>query len=151
MRGSPRLARAATSAFGVVVASAVQRITGEIRKLPASDLAVVRGLWSQPKNFTSLRQYIGALPVSAAQAAAVRSLGDLQLVVLSGDHHGSRYADWQRDLAQLSSRGRQLVASGSGHWVHLDRPELVIRAIREVVVAARSALELQSHGDKVFG
>jgi pimeloyl-ACP methyl ester carboxylesterase len=135
--GSPRLARTATSAFGVGVASAAQRIAGEIRKLPASDLAAVRGLWSQPKNFTSLRQYIDALPVSAVQAGAVTSLGNLPLVVLSGDHHASPYADWQRDLAQLSSRGRQLVASGCGHWIHLDRPELVIQAVWEVVVAAR--------------
>jgi pimeloyl-ACP methyl ester carboxylesterase len=150
-RGSPRLARAATSAFGFSVASAAQRITGEIRKLPASDLAAVRGLWSQPKNFMSLRQYIDALPVSAAQAGAVTSLGDLPLVVLSGDHHASNYADWQRDLPQLSSRGRQLVASGCGHWIHLERPELVIQAIREVVGAARSDSEPEPHINKKFG
>jgi pimeloyl-ACP methyl ester carboxylesterase len=61
-RGSPRLARTATRAFAVGVASAAQRITGEIRKLRASDLAAVLVLWSQPKNFVSLRQYIDALP-----------------------------------------------------------------------------------------
>jgi pimeloyl-ACP methyl ester carboxylesterase len=150
-RGSPRLARAATSAFGVGVASSAQRITGEIRKLSASDLAAVRALWSQPKNFMSLRQYVEALPVSAAQAGAVTSLGDLPLVVLSGDYHASPYADWQRDLARLSSRGRQLVASGCGHWIHLDRPEFVIQAIREVVGASRSDSELEPHRNKKFG
>ena len=133
------------------MASAAQRIAGEIRKLPASDLAVVRGLWSQPKNFMSLRQYIDALPVSAAQAGTVTSLGDLPLVVLSGDHHASNYADWQRDLAQLSSRGRQLVASGCGHWIHLHRPDLVTGAIREVVFAARSDSELEPDTNKKFG
>jgi pimeloyl-ACP methyl ester carboxylesterase len=30
------------------------------------------------------------------------------------------------------------VASDSGHWIHLDHPELVTRAIREVVAAACS-------------
>jgi len=143
-RGSPRLAWAATNAFGVGVASEVQRIAGEIRKLPAAILPIVRGLWSQPKNFTSLGQYVAALPLSAVQAAAVSSLGDLPLVVLSGDHHAAPYTDWQRDLARLSSRGRQLVASDSGHWIHLDRPELVTRAIREVVAAARSTPQLKS-------
>lgn len=138
-RGSPGLAQAATSAFGVDVASAAQRIAGEIRKLPAPILPIVRGLWSQPKNFTSLGQYVAALPVSAKQAAAVSSLGDLPLVALSGNHHVPPYSDWQRELAQLSTRGRQLVASDSGHWIHLDNPELVTRAIREVVAAARSA------------
>jgi pimeloyl-ACP methyl ester carboxylesterase len=143
-RGSPGLAWAATRTFGAGVSSAVQRIAGEIRKLPAPILPVVRGLWSQPKNFLSLGQHVAALPVSAAQAAAANSLGDLPLVVVSGDHHPAPYADWQRDLAQLSSRGAQLVAGDSGHWIHLDRPELVTQVIREVVSAARSTPQTES-------
>src|SRR5216683_4570774 len=137
-RGSPRLGWAAVSTFGVDTAAAAQRIAGEIRKLPAPILPIVREFWSQPKNFMSLGQHVAALPDSAAQAAAVSLLGDLPLIVLSGDHHAAPYTDWQRDLAQLSSRGRHLVASGSGHWIHLDHPELVSMAIREVVAAARS-------------
>ncbi len=143
-RGSPKLRWAAASAFGVGAASALQRIAGEIRKLPAPILPIVRALWSQPKNFVSLGQHVAAWPLSAAQAAAVSSLGDLPLVVLSGDHHAAPYIDWQRDLAQLSSRGRQLVASDSGHWIHLDRPELVTRTVREVVAAARSTPQMES-------
>src|SRR5713226_7768605 len=144
-RGSPRLGRAAASAFGVGTAAAVQRIAGEIRKLPAPILPIVRELWSQPKNFISLGQHVAALPVSAAQAAAVSSLGDLPLVVLSADHRTTApYAEWQRDLAQLSSHGRHLVASDSGHWIHLDHPELVTKAIREVVTAARFAAQMQA-------
>ena len=137
-RGSPRLAWAAVSAFGVETAAAAQRIAGEIRKLPAPILPIVRAFWSQPKNFISLGQHVAALPVSAAQAAAVGSLRDLPLVVLSGEHHVAPYTDWQRDLAQLSSRGRHVMASDSEHWIHLDHPELVTGAIREVVAAACS-------------
>jgi len=143
-RGSPRLGWAAASAFGVGTAAAVQRIAGEIRKLPAPILPIVRALWSQPKNFMSLGQHVAALPVSAAQAAAVNSLGDLPLVALSGDHHAAPYIDWQCDLAQLSSCGRHVVASDSGHWIHLDHPELVTKAIREVVTAARSGARMQA-------
>src|SRR5437879_304557 len=108
--GSAGLGWAAASAFGVGTAAAVQRIAGEIRKLPAPILPIVRELWSQPKNFISLGQHVAALPVSAAEAAAVISLGDLPLVVLSGNHHAAPYTDWQRDLAELSSRGRHLGA-----------------------------------------
>jgi len=142
-QGAPRLARAAASAFGAGVSSAVERIAGEIRKLPAPILPVVQAFWSQPKNFISLGEHVAALPVSAAQAAEVKSLGDLPLVVLSGDHHAAPYADWQRDLARLSSRGVQLVAGECGHWIHLDHPELVTRAIREVVAAARSSAGME--------
>jgi pimeloyl-ACP methyl ester carboxylesterase len=137
-RGSPRLGWAAVSAFGFDTAAAAQRIVGEIRKLPAPILPVVRALWSQPKNFISLGQHVVALPVSAAQAAAVSSLRDLPLVVLSGEHHAAPYIHWQRELAQLSSRGRHVVAIDSGHWIHLDHPEVVTRAIGEVVAAACS-------------
>ncbi len=143
-QGSPRLGWAAASAFGVGTAAAVQRIAGEIRKLPAPILPIVRALWSQPKNFMSLGQHVAALPVSAAQAAAMSSLVDVPLVVLSGDHHAAPCADWQRELAQLSSRGLHLVASDSGHWIHLDHPELVTGAIREVVTAARSAAQMET-------
>ena len=143
-QGSPGMARTAASAFGASVSLAVQRIAGEIRKLPAPIFPVIRGFWSHPKNFISLGQHVAALPISAAQAAAVNSLGDLPLVVLSGDHHAAPYADWQRDLAQLSARGVQIVAGESGHWIHLDRPELVTRVIREVVSAARSTLRIES-------
>ena len=142
-QGSPGLAWAAASAFGAGTVTAVQRIAGEIRKLPPPILPVVRAFWSQPKSFLALGQHVAALPVSAAQAAAVNSLGDLPLVVLSGDYHAAPYTDWQRNLAQLSSRGRQLVASDSGHWIHLDRPELVTRAIREVVTAARTTPQME--------
>src|SRR5467141_3413913 len=142
-RGSPRLGWAAASAFGVGMAVAVQRIAGEVRKLPAPILPIVRELWSQPKNFMSLGQHVAALPASAAQAAAVSSLGDLPLIVLSGDHHAAPYTDWQRDLAQLSSSGRHLIAGDSGHWIHLDHPELVTGAIREVVTDARSAAQME--------
>ena len=137
-RGSPGLAWTAAGAFGTDVTSAVQRIVGEVHKLPAATLPIVRGLWSQPRNFLSLGQYVTALPASAAQAAMVRSLGELPLFVLSGEHHAAPYARWQRDLARLSSRGQQRVAQNSGHWIHLDHPALVTEAIREVVTAARS-------------
>lgn len=142
-QGSPRIAWSAANAFGARVSTTVQRIAGEIRKLPEPLLPVVQGFWSQPKSFVSLGQHVAALPVSAAQAAAVNSLGDLPVVVLSGDHHPEPYANWQRDLAQLSSRGVQMVAGECGHWIHLDRPELVTQVIHEVVVAARSSMALE--------
>src|SRR5712691_2718771 len=146
-RGSPRMGEAAASVFGAEVAAAVRRIAGEIRKLPTPILPVLRELWSQPKNFLSLGQHVAALPVSAVQAATMSSLGDLPLVVLSGNHHAAQYINWQRDLARLSSCGRHLVASDSGHWIHLDHPELVTQAFLEVVTAARSKALMEASAE----
>jgi pimeloyl-ACP methyl ester carboxylesterase len=38
-----------------------------------------------------------------------------------------------RQLARLSSRGRHVMAARSGHWIHLDRPDLVIDVVHDVV------------------
>lgn len=85
----------------------------------------------------------------------VTSLGDLPLIVLSHavppppfppalgvtpeDHE--RYEEvWQElqeEIAGLSTRGERRIAEGAGHMIHHDRPDLVVRAIRDVVEAAR--------------
>jgi pimeloyl-ACP methyl ester carboxylesterase len=44
----------------------------------------------------------------------------------------------QRELTGRSSQGRLVVAGKSGHYVQAEEPAVVIQAIREVVLAARS-------------
>jgi pimeloyl-ACP methyl ester carboxylesterase len=44
--------------------------------------------------------------------------------------------DWQalqRDLAGLSSDSVHIIATRSGHYIHLERPDLVIAAIKQVL------------------
>jgi pimeloyl-ACP methyl ester carboxylesterase len=66
------------------------------------------------------------------------ALGNLPLIVL-----GRTQTDMltrQRHLAELkglSSAGKLIIAKESGHEIHLYQPELVVNAIREVVIAAR--------------
>jgi pimeloyl-ACP methyl ester carboxylesterase len=47
---------------------------------------------------------------------------------------------WQKmqvELARLSPSGKLLIAEKSGHKIHVEQPELVVEAIRQVVEAAR--------------
>jgi pimeloyl-ACP methyl ester carboxylesterase len=106
-------------------------------------------------NFHSAREGVAelkAFPESAAQTAATGSLGDLPLLVLSHDP-GTAQPDlpedlvkptndaWQQmqtELAQLSTRGTQVIAKNSGHYVQLDRPDVVIDGVRNVVGQVRS-------------
>jgi hypothetical protein len=39
--------------------------------------------------------------------------------------------------SQLSPRGRLIVARKSGHYIHIDQPKLVFRAIVKVVALSR--------------
>ncbi len=72
-------------------------------------------------------------------SASQRSFGDLPLVVLT---HGLPLPDpqaeqaWQalqKDLATNSSNSTHRIATGSGHHIHLEQPDLVTTAIRQVL------------------
>lgn len=78
------------------------------------------------------------------QVRATGPLGDIPLIVVS---QGPSAADakpflaaWypmQDELARLSSRGSRVIAQGSSHMIALDRPDVVIAAIRDVVAQCR--------------
>ena len=88
---------------------------------------------------------------SAAQAAATGPLGNMPLAVLSHDPDqpsaelapdlakstNQAWEKMQEELAHLSTRGTQTVAKNSGHYIQLDRPELVIDAVRNVIQQTR--------------
>jgi pimeloyl-ACP methyl ester carboxylesterase len=75
------------------------------------------------------------------------SLGDIPLIVisrgvwdplpnLSEKENEQAWLAWQNlqtDLLQLSKNSRQMVATNSGHEIQLQQPEVVIKAILEVV------------------
>jgi pimeloyl-ACP methyl ester carboxylesterase len=82
-----------------------------------------------------------------AMAAVPRDLGDLPLAVVSrGRVDGSpgataedlavlerAWRDLQEDLATLSTRGHHVVAGDARHYVHLDRPDLVVRTVEAML------------------
>ncbi len=88
-----------------------------------------------------------AFPQSAAETAATGSLGDIPLAVLSHDPQkpsaelpadlakstNEAWEKMQEELARLSTHGTQAVAKNSAHYIQLDRPDLVIDAVRNVV------------------
>jgi pimeloyl-ACP methyl ester carboxylesterase len=107
-------------------------------------------------NFHNVHESIAelkAISESAAQTAATGSLGDLPLAVLSSDPDRPQpdlpedlvkptsvaWEQMQKEMAQLSTRGTRVVAKNSGHYIQLDRPDLVIAAVRSIVDQARPA------------
>jgi pimeloyl-ACP methyl ester carboxylesterase len=96
---------------------------------------------------------ISAFPESAAETANTGSLSDLPLAVLSHDPDkpssdlppelakptNEAWEKMQEELAHLSTRGTQTVAKNSAHYIQIDRPDVVIDAVRNVVEQARQA------------
>lgn len=141
--GAPGAARRAAQLFGSEAAGVLSRLVGEVQKLPAETWPAVQALWSQPKCFIAMARHLTALPESARQLSACGGLGDIPTIVITAGRQPEESRLEQQRIAALSSRGQQIAAEGSGHWIHLDDPEIVVEAIRQVVHAARvSAAEL---------
>jgi pimeloyl-ACP methyl ester carboxylesterase len=54
------------------------------------------------------------------------------------DQLDEAHSEHQADLARRSQNSEQIIAEDSGHYIHLEQPDLVIDAIRQVVDAVRN-------------
>lgn len=106
-------------------------------KLPADVQASVRRLWTQPKFFEALGSQIASMSASAREVldAAPDGYGDLPLVTITESNPDEHRVRRQNDVARLSTRGRHIVATRSGHWVPLDEPDLIVDVVREMHAA----------------
>jgi pimeloyl-ACP methyl ester carboxylesterase len=104
---------------------ALKKLISEVGRLPNS-LATAES-WRQ--EFTALRRQ---------RLASGHPLGALPLVVLERSEGADEpFHAMQVQLAGLSSAGQLIKAERSGHMIHLYRPDLVIKAIQNVVAACR--------------
>ena len=83
----------------------------------------------------------GDRPVVALTAMAPFKLAELEgLGIKASD--GARFKqEWKRlgaEQAAMSTRGRQLTVPDAGHYIQIDRPDVVISAVRDVVGAVRA-------------
>ena len=75
------------------------------------------------------------------------TLGDIPLIVISGGNKREPEGDanWsseqlvkhrdslQKDLLKLSTKSKQIIAKKSGHNIHIDEPDLVVKVIKKLV------------------
>ncbi|MFK7996874.1 MAG: alpha/beta fold hydrolase [Granulosicoccus sp.] len=63
---------------------------------------------------------------------------DLYALDKSGEQKTAIWDELQKDLVALSSQSKRIIATQSGHHVHTDNPELIVKAITEILDADRS-------------
>jgi pimeloyl-ACP methyl ester carboxylesterase len=104
---------------------AMGKLLDEVGLLPKG--AAAAESWRQ--EFTALRRQ---------RVAERHPLGDLPLIALerSQDSNETWHAQ-QVQLAALSRVGKLVKVKDAGHMIHLYQPDIVARAIRDVVTAAR--------------
>lgn len=113
------------------------RIFDVLEKLPQDARAPLRWFWSEPRCLDALASLIENVPVSTRAVAEAELPRDLPLLVLTASDAPDKQRELHRRLASRSTRGRQIQAAKSGHWIPIEEPELVIDACREMVDLVR--------------
>jgi len=138
--------------FRLMGESAGQRFLPEhVRNLPEDQQTVYLMLTSHPSFFATARAEMDLFAESGKQVSQMGDLGDLPLIVLSAKDAQSAEAMraegapdnfpfdeiqttsqvLQRELASLSTNSTHILVADSGHYIQLDRPEQVIKAIQQ--------------------
>jgi pimeloyl-ACP methyl ester carboxylesterase len=99
---------------------------------------------------------------SAEEAAEARCCGDLPLVIISQDpdrpkpgwspQQVAAQPTWNRlqeNLKSLSSRSHRIIARTSGHHVMIDRPDVVIGGVQQLLHEIRDNLASPGYGTTV--
>jgi pimeloyl-ACP methyl ester carboxylesterase len=138
-RGREGVGRALLGSFGREAVAAVSRVMGEIAKMPPDTWDAIQAHWSRPRAFLAMARHLRSLRASARQVRASTreqvAPWAMPLVVLAGARCPAEWRGAQQETAGRSSRGRFELVEEAGHWVHLDRPEIVHRTILEILRA----------------
>lgn len=126
-RSLPKLVAKLTSGG----ANTPDKMTGEIRKLPREVWPMVKSHWCRPKCFEAMARHLELLPGNSEAALAAPVPEAIPVTVLAAfDCSEARLREYD-EMTKRSRAGRQVRMKDCGHWIHLDRPEAVVAAIRE--------------------
>lgn len=115
--------------------SVVERLVGEVRRLPAELHPIVRAHWSRTKSFGAMADYLECLPESARVAMDMPIPPHIPLVVLSAATATDAELEERESWITAHRLGRHLRMEQTGHWIQLERPDVVVAAVREMVDA----------------
>ncbi len=145
-RGNREAPRSVLRLFGSQATETVERILRELAKLPPEVVRLIRARWSISKFFWTMAEYIQAVPRCAAEIHGCRIPARVPVTVLSGVHQPEVRLQEHAAIAARSAHGRHVMAGKSAHWIHLDQPELVAQAVREMT----EALHLQCNTESLI-
>ena len=131
--GAPAAPRQFVRVFGPTAARTLERIVGEIRKLPPDVHPVVQALWCQPKCFHAMAEHLASLERDRAEIEAAELRTNIAVTIISSGGQTPAQMAAQRALAARSESVRHIVAARSGHWIQFDEPEIVVAAVRQLV------------------
>jgi pimeloyl-ACP methyl ester carboxylesterase len=84
-----------------------------------------------------------SFPQSAAEVRAITNIGSIPLIVITRDPSiegnsvdAARWKRLQQERVKLSSNSDFVIATGSGHYIPMDRPDVITAAVGKIVAQA---------------
>jgi pimeloyl-ACP methyl ester carboxylesterase len=111
----------------------MQNLAREVARLPRELHSTVRAHWSRPAGFLAMAEYLEALPACAAAGLKMSPPADIPVTILSAGNATAEELREREAWAGQSDRGRHLRIPGTGHWLQLERPELIVDVVLEMV------------------
>jgi pimeloyl-ACP methyl ester carboxylesterase len=118
-------------------AATLERLTGEVSKLPQELWPVIAAQWSRSQSFQTMAKALEALPMCAADVGRPAFPAALPVAILSAASATQEELRERDGWLMGLSETRHLVLQETGHWLHLERPEEVAEAIRWCAERAR--------------
>jgi pimeloyl-ACP methyl ester carboxylesterase len=134
--GAPGAPRRFVRIFGPTAARTLERLVGEVRKLPPDVHPIVQALWCQPKCFYAMADHLRVLEREGISLGAFIPPREIPVIVISSGDQPPEQITAHRLLAERSANGRHVIAARSAHWVQFDQPELVVSLVRKLVERA---------------
>jgi pimeloyl-ACP methyl ester carboxylesterase len=139
---SGRLSRHLADARGIGGRHVLKRLTEEVGKMPREVWPIIAAHWSRPGYYAGMQHHVAAVPDTVCEMKDVEPIRDIPVLVLTPGKSTPLSAQC---LAKIGNNVRQLIATESAHWIHLDEPELVVNSIREMVTAtSREAIPVMA-------
>jgi len=121
----------------------------ELRRIDPDRLSSMTRSFCRPKHWITMAREIWGLGESGVDVRTAKDLGNLPIVSIKSKSFFKpklwtrlvplKQIDRHRDqmheeLLKLSTRSQQFPASGSSHFVWIDEPEIIIAAVKEILV-----------------
>ena len=111
----------------------MERIVGEVAKLPPEVHPMVRAHWSRARSFRAMAAYLECLPACARAAITMPLRAHIPFISLSAASATQAELSERESWVRQSARARHVVVEQTSHWLQLDRPDLVVAAVRELL------------------
>lgn len=111
----------------------MSNLVGQVQKLPPAVWPMIRSHWSNSKCFRGMAAHLECLPAAARTVLRMPIPREIPFIILSASNATPAELEERDALARETANGRHLITENSGHWIQLERPEVVIGAVRELV------------------